>query len=345
MNHRAAIRRIDPQRYAHVPTVTRVDQPEDFLDAKEWRRLLNASPTLTDLLHDATHPVVARFFAFKFGPSLVTPWRRRYFIVHGKFLLWFSSDEPSARSLGCYYLPGLILFKEAKGKKHVTLRIVPAVPRRPGDKWKELSIAPLDSCGSEEVDVDGWCELFGQFTLGDIAIGEPAELETIHSVRKDRSGTTALGLLGLPPIWEQILVEEGFTAEDFTQHRATLRMVVDFARENQQKQSEPQSHVLPKVRLVFPSFSDDDTPTIRDTLNNTASGDGSTAALPHPSLASLHALVTEGDPAELFTDFVKLDAGSQGEVYKATRNEDDTVVALKKIFIRKPEYVAVFVFF
>eukprot|EP01061_Rhynchopus_euleeides_P040553 TRINITY_DN6987_c0_g2_i1.p1 TRINITY_DN6987_c0_g2~~TRINITY_DN6987_c0_g2_i1.p1 ORF type:complete len:628 (+),score=248.39 TRINITY_DN6987_c0_g2_i1:142-1884(+) len=305
----------------------------------EWRRLLNSGPTLGDLLDDDRVPVETRFFAMKFGPSLVTPWRRRYFIIYGRFLLWFQSDDESSKSLGCYYLPGLAALKEAKGKRQFCLRVVPAAPRRPGDKWKELIIAPLEGT-DEEREVDAWRETFTDYSHSAVAVGEPDELETIHSVRKDRSGTTALGLLGLPPVWEHVLQEEGFTAEDFKVHRDTLRMVVDFARENQQAMTEPASHVHPKVRIVFPSFEDDEAPgerASRATLNGTAPANASMQSLvPHHALASLQELVAEGDPSELYSGFVKLDSGSQGEVYRATRKSDNTVVALKKIFIRKP---------
>ena len=47
----------------------------------------------------------------------------------------------------------------------------------------------------------------------------------------------------------------------------------------------------------------------------------------------LSELLTEGNPQHVFSKLKKLDAGSQGEVYRA-QNERGTTIALKKIFIK-----------
>eukprot|EP00754_Rhynchopus_humris_P002092 Rhum_TRINITY_DN11176_c0_g1::Rhum_TRINITY_DN11176_c0_g1_i1::g.43024::m.43024 len=342
MNHRAAIRRIDTYR-PPPPTpqaVEKIDEPQASADVKEWRRLLN-TVCLSELTASGSRtPVQKRFNALKFGPNPVNPWRRRHFVVAGNFLLWFVDNSDTAKSLGCYYLPGLITNAEVKGRRQHCLRIAPAAPRRPGDKWKELTIAPdaLDSAEEQRQCVDDWLSFFTTFSATGVTIGEPQNLELQHSVRKDRSGTTALGLSGLPPVWEHMLIADGFSANDFKEHRETLRMVVDFARENQNGRVEPESHVNPKVRIVFPSFSSSEPPLDRSTLGGQrGSSMQSDPAKAHPAVQTLQALTTEGNPMVLFSDMKKLDAGSQGEVYKATRISDGETIALKKIFIRKPE--------
>ncbi|KAJ9453548.1 Serine/threonine-protein kinase pakC [Diplonema papillatum] len=299
MNHRAAIRRVEQP--ANEAKVARLEQPVDAADAQEWKRLLADAPPVSAMQVDRS------FFAAKLGPNPVSPWCRRYFILSGNFLLWFNSNAPDARSLGCYYLPGALTVCEGRGKKPYCLRILPTTPRRPGDKWKELLMSAETS-----QELDEWHSWFTGFTPG-VTIGEPEPLENVVFVSHDESGTSALGLVGLPPMWESMLRQEGFTAADFKLHRHTLQLVVDFAQQNAEGVQAPSAHINPK------SQPDEDRVEKVDPRE------------------ALQKLVDEGDPQTLFGSLKKVDAGSQGEVYKAIRLEDNCVVALKKIFVKKPE--------
>eukprot|EP01064_Diplonema_japonicum_P027429 TRINITY_DN3960_c0_g1_i1.p1 TRINITY_DN3960_c0_g1~~TRINITY_DN3960_c0_g1_i1.p1 ORF type:complete len:535 (+),score=54.07 TRINITY_DN3960_c0_g1_i1:126-1730(+) len=289
MNHRAAAKRV---AFDLCTPVVRVDQPEDESDCVEWKLLLLEPRAFGEVEG-------RRFCAEKLGPNPINPWNKRWFVIMGKFLLWFPSTDATSRSLGCYFLPGLATVMETRGKKNYCLRVTFTTPRRPGDKWKELVIA-----GRTRAEVTEWESYFKPF-YPSYTVGDPEPLTNVINVTTDTSGTTALGLHGLPAHWEAMFIDEGFTADDFTAHRNTLRLIVNFSS-NTRTQA-PVSHVSGKVMS------------------------GQYSKLP------LKELVSPGDPLRLFTNLLKVDAGSQGEVYKAVRISDGLTVALKKIFIRKPE--------
>jgi len=58
------------------------------------------------------------------------------------------------------------------------------------------------------------------------------------------------------------------------------------------------------------------------------------AAIPRKEKYKLEELVSQASAASQYSNLHKLDSGSQGEVYKATRKSDGLDVALKKIFIK-----------
>ena len=295
MNHRAAIRRLDEQPApAQRGGNGRLDQPTCPEDNKEWRRLLRGV-TMSEL----GKPILAEFIASKWGPNPVSPWNKRYFIVKGNFVVWFS--ERGGRSLGCYYLKDSTSTLEIKSRRKC-VSVSTLTPRRPNDKWKEMLLT------ASEDDVYKLISMFQKFSPK-VTIGEPTTLESVVSVTQDSTGQSTLGLQGLPPIWEELLVAEGFTAQDFATHRKTLKMVVDFAIERRESSESAACHINPKKMKDAIGIS-------RKTLKD---------------------LVQARDPEQLYRDLIKIDAGSQGEVYRAVRKSDNVTVALKKIFIRKPE--------
>eukprot|EP00755_Sulcionema_specki_P001235 Sspe_Gene.25990::Locus_10599_Transcript_1_1_Confidence_1.000_Length_2382::g.25990::m.25990 len=307
----------------------RIDEPPNAMDAHLWRYLVVDKPSLRLVLE--RFPPNVQGWGFKLGPNPISPWDRRYFVFSAKFLLWFVNNSSESRCLGCYYLPGASWKRDVRGKR-ACIQITPVVPRRPGDKWKSVMMAPT----SEECQ-ERWEEHLARYTRPAedatpptaFIIGEPLPLEKMVSVKKDSSGTTALGLRGLPPNWERVLISEGFTADDFLNHRATIELVVGFAEQHRSSVDNHTiaSHVNPK-RVRIQEQVEALEPV------DSSHSEGLDRSQKRKSLTTL---LSNGDPSDLFTDLVKIDSGSQGEVYKAVRKEDGKTVALKRINLRRPE--------
>eukprot|EP01060_Flectonema_neradi_P010304 TRINITY_DN17411_c0_g1_i2.p1 TRINITY_DN17411_c0_g1~~TRINITY_DN17411_c0_g1_i2.p1 ORF type:complete len:554 (+),score=65.04 TRINITY_DN17411_c0_g1_i2:27-1664(+) len=295
MNHRAAIRKLDEQPAAQRPAGQRVNHPPCPEDNKEWRRLLKGVT-----LEELGGPLSAQFIGSKWGPNPVSPWNKRQFVVKGNFIIWFG--DRTGKSLGCNYIKNCSVKYDVKSRRKC-ICLSSITPRRPNEKWKDMILTGTDA------DLHNWMNLFQKFTPS-LTIGEPSALESLVMVTQDSSGNSTLGLQGLPPIWEELLVAEGFTAQDFATHRKTLKMVVDFAIEQRESAASATSHINPKKLSSI------------GTVRNRP---------------TLHELVQKKDPNDLYKDLKKIDAGSQGEVYRAVRKSDGVTVALKKIFIRKPE--------
>eukprot|EP00756_Hemistasia_phaeocysticola_P054560 Hpha_TRINITY_DN30475_c0_g1::TRINITY_DN30475_c0_g1_i1::g.168129::m.168129/K04409/PAK1; p21-activated kinase 1 len=288
-----------------------LQEPSDPKDREEWLRLSTKKPTLGEL-----YPLTdLAGTAHKWAEAPIGHWDKRYFsFLSGRFLCWFQSNTEDAKCLGCYYLIGAGVGKDQRRGKDYCLRITSCVPKRPGEKHKDLVLSlTSDECRSL------WQRYVVSHREGkasmQFSISSPADIKKEMHVRKDRSGTNALGLLGLPPQFENRLLEQGFTKEDFKAHRAEIRMVVNFA--NLQNTEDR-----------------DDRKYVPNSRPGTDEPEGNSDLPPQKPLSEL---VTPGNPKEMYADQHLLDSGSQGEVFRARRVSDGMTVALKRIVLRRPE--------
>eukprot|EP00756_Hemistasia_phaeocysticola_P037220 Hpha_TRINITY_DN16685_c3_g2::TRINITY_DN16685_c3_g2_i1::g.178970::m.178970 len=140
---------------------------------------------------------------------------------------------------------------------------------------------------------------------GPASIGAPQALSHDMHVSVDQSAP--LGLRGLPPHWERVLREGGFTKQEVLGSLPEVLACLTYedrrAREEAAAAGKPIRNQLKRVEPA---------PVKRKPLGE---------------------LLSPGDPTTIFTRMRQLDKGSQGEVFRAHDGHGRTV-ALKKIFVR-----------
>ena len=115
----------------------------------------------------------------------------------------------------------------------------------------------------------------------------------------------------IPPQYQAMLKFSGITAEEAANHSEAVLSVLHFTERHQQAKLQVPSHTQPLPAPLPPG-----------------------ANVPKKEKYSLGELLSKEDALKAHTNLVKLDSGSQGEVYKATRTKDSTDVALKMIYIK-----------
>lgn len=120
-------------------------------------------------------------------------------------------------------------------------------------------------------------------------------------------------MAAMPAHYQAMLKFSGISAEEAGNHSDAVMGVLRFAEKHQGDLARPRwdpAGELPAVPL--------------------APG----AAVPKKEKYKLAELLSQDKPGQMYTNLIKLDAGSQGEVYKARRTTDGQDIALKKIFIK-----------
>eukprot|EP01063_Lacrimia_lanifica_P034555 TRINITY_DN6415_c0_g1_i1.p1 TRINITY_DN6415_c0_g1~~TRINITY_DN6415_c0_g1_i1.p1 ORF type:complete len:790 (+),score=192.78 TRINITY_DN6415_c0_g1_i1:108-2477(+) len=214
MNHRIATKALlhsqERQVQDSLNRLVRVAEPPDACDADEWKRLLCEQPTLGELRERFRDGCADfSFWASKHGPNPLARWCKRFYAVGGKFLMWFRDASEDARVLGCYFLPGCVVHKEKKGNRDACLCLYPCVPRRPGDRYKNLLITPASGASSHRLGEEGeevarWFQFFERFAVEGGAVGEPqASQSTLLGAARlgmpqTKSSSFSLGATGRP---------------------------------------------------------------------------------------------------------------------------------------------------
>eukprot|EP00996_Jenningsia_fusiforme_P003876 NODE_4676_length_777_cov_7.196429_g4332_i0.p2 GENE.NODE_4676_length_777_cov_7.196429_g4332_i0~~NODE_4676_length_777_cov_7.196429_g4332_i0.p2 ORF type:complete len:161 (-),score=31.90 NODE_4676_length_777_cov_7.196429_g4332_i0:197-679(-) len=112
--------------------MVQIEPPSD-VDNAEWRRIHSEKPRLDsfpkgDMLISGS--VWKRGMPTMFGGP---KWANRYVIMSKKFLIYFASDSPDEKALGCVYIShcGVEKIPSFEGKSNV-VKLMPRVPRKPG---------------------------------------------------------------------------------------------------------------------------------------------------------------------------------------------------------------------
>eukprot|EP00759_Apiculatamorpha_spiralis_P008816 PhF_6_TR15672/c0_g1_i1/m.24367/K04409/PAK1; p21-activated kinase 1 len=317
-----------------------VEEPILPEDSELWRRLCNDNPSLEEFSSQS----ILTGWAFKFSKRLMgDSWEKRYFLFLPKFICYFSSTDRSARMSGCFYLPGATTSNVSKDSLPSAPSHNPAVsnpmpvlvintitPRRPSGNYKELVILLFTPAMREQwerhVNAVSKLLMMDQMTIqarkaggnsggggrspqggtnptatspkastSPKTIGEPCNVK--QSLHVEIDPTAEFGLRGLPPHFEMILRKSGLTKEDIRTHAKEVVQVLDFQDKMLLDDDLPPAPLVDKTK-------------------------------------SLNDIIDTRTPSDLYKDFQKLDAGSQGEVFKARRIADGKEVAVKKITIK-----------
>eukprot|EP01063_Lacrimia_lanifica_P012323 TRINITY_DN1893_c0_g2_i1.p1 TRINITY_DN1893_c0_g2~~TRINITY_DN1893_c0_g2_i1.p1 ORF type:complete len:626 (+),score=209.59 TRINITY_DN1893_c0_g2_i1:114-1991(+) len=168
-------------------------------------------------------------------------------------------------------------------------------------------------------------------SMASVGLPEPTgrKKEPRASMAKAQPGAKTKGKLVIPAHYQQMLKFSGITQDEADQNSETVMSVLAFAERQQQLEQSvcgaDTSALL--VKMEFTSTASKSAPPPPPPGAN----------IPEKATYSLEELLTPEDPTLLYTNMVKLDSGSQGEVYKARRVSDQADVAVKKIFLKKPE--------
>eukprot|EP01065_Artemidia_motanka_P031342 TRINITY_DN3765_c2_g1_i2.p1 TRINITY_DN3765_c2_g1~~TRINITY_DN3765_c2_g1_i2.p1 ORF type:complete len:576 (+),score=184.15 TRINITY_DN3765_c2_g1_i2:99-1826(+) len=331
----------------------RLPEPADPADARDWRRITSDRPTL------GTFPKPElQGWALKLSTSVVSPWDKRWFVFCGSFICYFPSHEPTSKCSGCYYMPGMIVERLAEIPNHPSAPVHfnsfkencvlfrPCVPRKPGGEYKDLILSMPD-----EHQLKKWeAHVAAIARTGSgpsshspraappqarhppaVAPSSPGGMQAprMGSPTAAGPGSPGRGGYGAAPakqatpefssVHQAMLKFSGISAEEAANHSEAVMRVLHFAEKHQ-------------ADMMHPSRAD---------AAAHAQGSASSppplppgAAVPKKEKYRLDELVSTDSAVALYTSLHKLDSGSQGEVYRATRKADGMEVALKKIFIK-----------
>eukprot|EP00760_Papus_ankaliazontas_P028826 PhM_4_TR4006/c0_g1_i1/m.102924 len=336
---------------------------EPFLeeDAAAWRRWSQVTPPLEDFMDQH----VLSGWGFKLTHKIMgQPWQKCFFIFVKKWLLLFSSSEKGAKLLGCVYLIGSSVSTTPKQPlpappSHTPAVATPApsltvtsiIPRVPDGNYKDLVVLLFteEQQASWARHIEGVSKLImidqqakaaaGATAAGAATatpqkkttsparggipqvIGDPRDIQqAIHVVRDD---SAEFGLRGLPDHFLVLLKQSGLTKADITAHTKEAIQVLEFhERYIEQKAAAAAAAATTDTSTMTASSQDDLT-------DNCLS--------PQTLLSHEMRLDDILDPRKINTvvkDMVRLDAGSQGEVYRARRIADNVPVAVKQITLR-----------
>ena len=318
-------------------------------DSKEWRRMVANSPPLDEFT--ALH--VLSGWAFKYTKTMVgDPWEKRFFLFLPKFVCYFHSSDRASKMLGCHYLLGATVGHLSKDSLPAPphhnppvaspapfLVINSIVPSKPDGNFKELVILLFTTAQRDQWErhVQGVSKLLlvDQMTMlqsapvataagspgvptpvnqfgsaspgGPIRIGEPKNFKQAIHVELDPSHE--FGLKGLPAHFEMMLRKSGITKEELRANPKDAVAVLTFTDKYMSRESPDGDDTLTR------SFGIDDAPLVGKEKR-------------------LADILNPQNPIDVYKDFKKLDAGSQGEVFSAKRISDGMEVAVKKILIK-----------
>eukprot|EP01064_Diplonema_japonicum_P028751 TRINITY_DN4496_c0_g2_i1.p1 TRINITY_DN4496_c0_g2~~TRINITY_DN4496_c0_g2_i1.p1 ORF type:complete len:553 (+),score=71.45 TRINITY_DN4496_c0_g2_i1:80-1738(+) len=315
----------------------KIPEPRDASDAKDWRRITMDKPTL------ATFPKAdLQGWALKLSTSVVSPWDKRWFIFIGNFICYFHSQDPSARCSGCYYIPGMMVDRLAEIPNHPSAPVHfnsykencvlfrPVVPRKPGGDYKDLILSLPDEFQLKkwEAYVTGLVRRPVPHAQSSHPQLHPAPASSLGSLSSPLGSPVYSGggkppsraaPNPMPPHYQAMLKFSGISAEEVANHSEDVMHIMQFAEKHGGDLAHPK---LTDINNAMPS-SHTAPPPLPPGAN-----------VPVKQKYKLSELVSPHGALQIHSNLVKLDSGSQGEVYRATRTKDRTDVALKKIFIK-----------
>eukprot|EP00755_Sulcionema_specki_P024534 Sspe_Gene.81411::Locus_52150_Transcript_1_1_Confidence_1.000_Length_1869::g.81411::m.81411/K04409/PAK1; p21-activated kinase 1 len=316
----------------------RIPEPSNPTDARDWRRITADKPTL------GTFPKPElQGWALKLSTSVVSPWDKRWFIFCGNFICYFPSQDPMAKCSGCYYIPGMQVERLAEIPNHPSAPVHfnsfkgncvlfrPIVPRKPGGEYKDLILSLPDEFQLKKweghvvgIARGGRPQPAGQQSMsslqsshGSVATSSSASLMG-HRPSAPSSPARAPpggGMSSMPAHYQAMLKFSGISPEEAESHSEAVLSVLHFAEKHQGD-------------LLHPTLNEPTSPKCPPPPLPPG------ANVPKKEKYKLSELISSEDALSVHTNLVKLDSGSQGEVYRATRTKDRVEVALKKIFIK-----------
>ena len=302
----------------------RIAEPRDPDDAIEWKRYTSERPTLGSM-----PKAELEGWALRLSSAVMSPWDKRWFIFFKSFICYFQSQDPGARCSGCYYIPGMQVERIRDGipnhpsapihinsKKENCVVFHIQVPRKPGGDYRDLILSLPD-----EAVLTKW-----ETHVAGIISRKSTGLNRFSGTSLGTSGSSDRGSLQqqvvtspptlsahIPQRYLGILHSSGITSEEAKNNYSDVMSVIQFTEKNHPMAVNNNKNDILEELL---SQNTSSTPKEKYALSELVS--------PEPALL-------------IHSNLVKLDSGSQGEVYRATRKSDGADVALKKIFVKNEE--------
>ncbi|RNF09631.1 putative p21-activated kinase 3, partial [Trypanosoma conorhini] len=258
-------------------------------------------------------------------------WEFNWFVTSGNYLLRFAQKKASCRPIEIIYLPEAVVRRCCVAEnccvgQPFVLELVPVLHLVRG-KETLVPVEPQEVHLSFE-NAEELCDTITFLAnisarrgrTAAITFGPPAQVRhRIHvnaaSEKKD------FGLNLLPPAVRKWLLHQGITSAALAGNEATP---MNCAKTLYQLQL--QRGVVTNPPPIAKGI-------ISEEQQETRKGAPSLVSLLEPQSVVLGPLLSDGDPESLFSDWERLDCGSQGEVFKAVRTLDGDKVAIKRITV------------
>ncbi|ORC92017.1 putative p21-activated kinase 3 [Trypanosoma theileri] len=309
----------------------------NYRDKKICERLKNGI-TLADI-EAVNEPEYTAWISRRRYISGVFVWELNWFITAGNFFLRFPKKNSYSYPIEVVYLPDAII-RRCHLKEECCVRhpfVMEIVAHTHFLKEKEKFISANDQAvylGFENAEDMCGCLAFitkiaaRHTQTASIMFGSPLQVQ--HCIHLNATNNEKnFGFELLSKEMQNWLLQQGITREEMKGCEETVLSCAETLYEYQKQ-------IGVETNMPFSLLGENKMSRKKkeEVMENEESNQ--LFLLPTDmSNVTMESLLTKGDPHQLYSNWEKLDSGSQGEVFKAKRKSDGSEVAIKRITIKR----------